>query len=96
MSGRYMVRGSPVNVVATIEHLGLKFRLSRPVDKDGQRRRQGWMLSHDGRAMALLKDCEQDAALATFKTLLGGASSRAELDAAVEKTARDAADLQYR
>jgi hypothetical protein len=94
-----MVRGAPVNVVAVIRHLGMKFRLSRPVERNGQRRRQGWMLSINGNAMAFLKDGEQTAAVATFKRLLERhAVDRGELVAAIDATVRDQqeAELPYR
>jgi hypothetical protein len=64
MTDPYTVRGSKVNVVAVIRHLGEKFKLSRPVDIGGQRRRHGWMLSHEGHAMVLINDCEEAVAKA--------------------------------
>lgn len=66
----YEVFGARVNVVATVRYLGQKFRVHRPVEPSGQRRRKGWMLSHDGVWMSVLPDQDQEAAVSSFKAKL--------------------------
>lgn len=80
------VRGARINVVAVLKAHGVKFHLSRPVDKNGQRRRKGWMLSHEGRAMALLNDCDEAVAKAYFERSLAQFTDREWLMDAISRT----------
>lgn len=66
----HTVRGAKINVIATFKVHGIKLLLSRPVDRDGQRRRKGWMLSCDGIAMAFLNECEEVIAKGYFERQL--------------------------
>lgn len=54
----FQLRSANVTAYLTANYLGFVFKISRPVEINGQRRRSGWMLSVDGQAMALFEDCD--------------------------------------
>lgn len=80
----HTVYGVRVNAVAAIRAYGVKFHLHRPVEKDGQRRRKGWMLSHDGFYMAVTDEMpEEDAKKEFTDKLIETFSNAKDLKAAI-------------
>jgi hypothetical protein len=82
--GVYTVRGARVNVVKVWRVDGHRFHLHRPVERDGQRRRQGWQLSSQGVPMAAFVDTEQAEIVAYCARMLEVAKlARADFGAAI-------------
>jgi hypothetical protein len=87
MDEPYTVRGSRVNVVKVFRLHGHRFCLHRPVERDGQRRRQGWQLTHEGIPMVALVDCSQEAAVREVERVLRKSVDKASLGCAIAATA---------
>jgi hypothetical protein len=101
MTAPYTFRGSPVNVVRVFRASGHKLHLHRPVERGGQRRRQGWMLTCEGVPMAAFQDCEQATVVAGIEALLApfAGVDRAAFAQAVDDrrcNERDGIDTQIR
>jgi hypothetical protein len=82
----YTVRGARVNVVRVFRLHGHRFHLHRPVERDGQRRRQGWQLTHEGVPMVALVDCSQDEAVREVERVLHKGVSKVALATAIMDT----------